>query len=76
MAKPDPLKELETARTHVLVELANLNTLLESLQEDFPGLFAKRVQDYSIADKLRFSGDLIDFIKVRDQYALSNTQGR
>ena len=76
MIQMDPIKELEIIRTRLLEELNNLEKALSLIQETYPGLFAKRVGEFSIADKIRFSGDLIEFIKVRDQYALSNTQGR
>ena len=76
MNQMDPIKELEIIRTRLIEELNNLEKALRLIQETYPGLFAKRVGEFSIVDKIRFSGDLIEFIKVRDQYALSNTQGR
>ena len=60
--------QLEKARTEVLKKLDSLENELKIIYTNYPGLFPKDPGGMSVSDKLRFSGDLINFLEVRDQY--------
>jgi hypothetical protein len=62
------IDRLERARKELIDSIDWLRAELLKVYNTYPGLFAKPPEQMSTADCIRFSGDLIEFIKVRDQY--------
>lgn len=62
------LRNLKNQREKTVTEIEKLTHYLTVLYEDHPGMFPKRPGDMSIADKLRFSENLINFIEVIVEY--------
>ena len=62
------VKDLEIARARVLESLRDMNEALRVLYTNHPSLLPKNPSEMSVADKLRFSGDLLEFIECQEQY--------
>jgi len=63
-----PEQSMKLAREAVIKELTKFDKELIKLHESHPGLLPKYPGEMSIADKLRFTGDLLHFLEIRDQY--------
>lgn len=58
------LSYLQSKRQDLLKHLELLNIELLTLYQQYPDIFPKRPEDMSIADKLRFSGELLKFAEA------------
>lgn len=62
------LEQLADARQEALEAIDAFTEELMRIYADHPGLFPKSPKEMAVADKLRFSLDLLSFVEVMEQY--------